>query len=237
MWAHDGECRGREAMVGLLVGIILLVVSGPVMAQEASLVDILQAKGVLSKKEAQKLKKGKGEVGGYNQQALVNLLQEKGILTGSDLAQLQAPATTTTSTSTAAAPPSPEVTQWLTHLESRQAELQAQSQAQADEYKRTAVADVKKNIDWLSRFSFSGDMRNRFEGIDQSKGPNATARNRERLRLRFGVTAKVTDEVLAGFRLVSGDPNDPISNMQTLGDAFTKKPISLDQAYITVTPK
>lgn len=112
-----------------------------------------------------------------------------------------------------------------------------QREAGVEAFRRDPVADVKKSIDWLNRFSFSGDMRNRFEGIYQSHGPNATARNRERLRLRFGVTAKITDEVLAGFRLVSGDPNDPISNMQTLGDAFTKKPISLDQAYITLTPK
>ena len=109
-----------------------------------------------------------------------------------------------------------------------------QREAGVEAFRRDPVADVKKSIDWLNRFSFSGDVRNRFEGFFQD---GVNARTRERVRLRFGATMKITDEVMAGFRLVSGDPNDPISANQTLGDAFTKKPFNLDQAYITITPK
>jgi hypothetical protein len=77
-------------------------------------------------------------------------------------------------------------------------------------------------------------MRTRHEGFYQDGVP---ARNRERIRLRFGATMKITDEVLAGLRLASGDINDPISTNQSLGDVFTRKPINLDWAYITLTPK
>ncbi len=220
----------------LLAGILLLTVSGLAQAQDATLIDILQTKGVLTKKDVQKLKRGKGEHATYDQQALVNLLQEKGILKDADLARLQAPAASTT----AAAPTSPQVTQWLSHLESRQAELQAQTQAQAEQQakavedlKKTAVADVKKNIDWLNRFSFFGDIRLRNEGFYQH---DVLARNRQRLRLRIGARIAISDELEGGLRLVSGDPNEIISNNQTLTDVFTRKPINIDNAYITVRP-
>src|SRR5262244_3186551 len=98
--------------------------------------------------------------------------------------------------------------------EAREAGLEA--------FRRDPVKDVKKSIDWLDRFTFSGDMRVRSEGFYQERGPDATSRIRERIRLRFGATMKITDEVLAGLRLASGDPNDPIST---------------NQAYITLTPK
>jgi hypothetical protein len=110
-------------------------------------------------------------------------------------------------------------------------------EAGVEAFRRDPVKDVKASIDWLNRFTFSGDMRNRFEGFYQEHGPNATARNRERIRFRFGATMKINDEVLGGFRLTSGDINDPISTNQTLTDTFTRKPINLDWAYITLTPK
>jgi hypothetical protein len=110
-------------------------------------------------------------------------------------------------------------------------------EAGVEAFRRDSVKDVKKSIDWLDRFTFSGDMRARVEGFYQDGGPNSNARTRERIRLRFGATMKINDEVLGGVRLASGDPNDPISTNQTLTDLFTRKPISLDQAYITLTPK
>ncbi len=110
-------------------------------------------------------------------------------------------------------------------------------EAGVEAFRRDPVKDVKKSIDWLDRFTFAGDMRVRSEGFFQEQGPNATARVRERIRLRFGATMKITDEVLAGFRLTSGDPDNPLSTNQTLTDLFTRKPLSIDQAYITLTPK
>ncbi len=225
--------------MGFITFVLMLVVllCGPAVAQDASLVDILQAKGVLSKKEAQKLKKETAATtGGYDQQALLKVLRAKGILEDKDLAQLQSPAASVTTP----APVAPEVTQRLSHLESRQQELAAQTQVQAEQQaktvedlKKTAVADVKKNIDWLSRVSLFGDIRLRHEGFYQD---GVTSRNQERFRLRLGARIQISDELEGGLRLVSGDPNNIISNNQTMTDVFTRKPINIDNAYITVRP-
>lgn len=48
---------------------------------------------------------------------------------------------------------------------------------------------------------------------------------------------KITDEILAGVRLASGDSNDPISTNETMTNLFTHKPISIDHAYLMLTPK
>src|SRR5262245_29611772 len=215
--------------------MLALLVSSPALAQETSLIDILAAKGVITKQEAQRLKRGtKAQPGTPNQQALIDLLRRKGVLEDEDVAQLQSPTTTTTIVEKpAAVPPSREVTEWLSHLESRQAALQEQNQAQVEELKKTTVADVKKSVDWLNRFSFFGDIRVRQEGFYQD---HVEARNRQRLRLRFGARLTVSDELEGGLRLVSGDPNEISANNQTLTDVFTRKPINIDNAYITIKP-
>src|SRR5262249_15447754 len=72
-------------------------------------------------------------------------------------------------------------------------------EAGVEAFRRDPVKEVKKGIDWLDRFTLSGDRRVRGEGFWQDSGPNATARFRERIRLRFGATVKVSDEALAGL--------------------------------------
>jgi hypothetical protein len=73
----------------------------------------------------------------------------------------------------------------------------------------------------------------RHEGFYQE---SIGARNRQRLRLRFGARIQVSDELEGGLRIVSGDPNEIIANNQTLTDVFTRKPINIDNAYITIRP-
>jgi hypothetical protein len=119
---------------------------------------------------------------------------------------------------------------------------QAIEEAQGKEKKvvQEAQTEVKKAIrlpDWLSRTSLFGDIRFRYEGIYNADiAANNPDRNRERVRLRFGLGVDVSEELQGKIRLVSGDPNDPISTNQTLTDLFTRKPISLDWAYITISP-
>jgi len=109
-------------------------------------------------------------------------------------------------------------------------------EAGVEAFRRDPVKLIKddRSLNWLSRFSFFGDFRMRHEGIYQD-GENA--RNRERIRLRFGANMKITDELLVGMRLVSGNIDDPISTNQTLTGVFNRKPINLDWAYIQATPK
>jgi len=67
-------------MVVVIVLLLALFLSGPALAQEASLIDILETKGFLSQEEVQKLRSGGGAKGEYDQQALINLLKAKGVL-------------------------------------------------------------------------------------------------------------------------------------------------------------
>lgn len=88
-------------MVAIVVLLMTLFLSGSAVAQEASLVDILKAKGILSQEDVQRLRSGGGAKGEYDQQALINLLRARGILAEKDLAQLKPPA----AVATAPAPP------------------------------------------------------------------------------------------------------------------------------------
>ena len=203
---------------------LLLLLAMPALAQETSLIDILKAKGVLSQEDVQKLRasSGKGGTGEDDQQALISLLKAKGVLNDQDLAKLKSPVVVPT-----------EVNERLTRIETEQ-KTQAEQQAKAvEELKKRTVAEGKKEVDWLNRISFFGDIRLRHEGFFQDQ---VQARNRQRLRLRFGAKVQLSDELEAGFRLVSGDPNEIISNNQTLTDVFTRKPINIDNAYITFRP-
>ena len=60
--------------------------------------------------------------------------------------------------------------------------------------------------------------------------------NRENIRLRFGLTADVSDAVKLTLRLATGDNNGPVSTNSTLGGGFAKKNIYVDRAYVDLTP-
>lgn len=69
-----------------------------------------------------------------------------------------------------------------------------------------------------------------------STGSTQDARDRERLRLRLGISAKVTDEVGVGIRLTTGSTGDRVSTNQTLGQGFNKYPLLVDRAFVRVDP-
>jgi len=112
----------------------------------------------------------------------------------------------------------------------------ADSSAKATDKK--VVASVP---DWVSKITPFGDIRYRHEGfynqqINEKSDSVVHARNRERIRWRFGAKYTYSDELSATFRLASGDPNDPISTNETLTGDFTRKHVNLDWAYMTVAP-
>lgn len=59
---------------------------------------------------------------------------------------------------------------------------------------------------------------------------------RDRIRLRLGVNAKVTDEVAVGVRLASGNTTDRVSTNQTLGQNFNKTALLIDRAFVKIDP-
>ncbi|RTL31615.1 MAG: hypothetical protein EKK47_07095 [Burkholderiales bacterium] len=61
-------------------------------------------------------------------------------------------------------------------------------------------------------------------------------RGRERIRMRLGVTAKVSDEVGVGVRLATGNATERVSTNQTLGQNFNKYQLFVDRAFVKADP-
>jgi hypothetical protein len=99
------------------------------------------------------------------------------------------------------------------------------------------LADYKKANDaktkQVGNFNFSGDVRVRYEGFFQQGAIN---RNRERVRLRFNVTGKLSDDFSGGFSLATGTLDDPVSTNQTMTSFLNRKNFGVDKAFITYKP-
>lgn len=99
------------------------------------------------------------------------------------------------------------------------------------------VQDGQKKVDTLAgelkRLRFTGDARVRYENFFQDAVPD---RNRERIRLRFGVQGKLGEDFDAGIFVATGTLNDPTSTNETLSSVFQKKTIGFDRGYVTYNP-
>ena len=82
------------------------------------------------------------------------------------------------------------------------------------------------------KIKFKGDFRYRVEAIDLE---DQDSRYRHRIRLRFGLTAQVNDEISVIFQMSSGS-TDPVSNNQSLDDAFSTKNLGINLAYARWEP-
>jgi hypothetical protein len=96
-----------------------------------------------------------------------------------------------------------------------------------------ALASIPPLPEWVKMVTLFGDVRVRNESFFQD---GSNDRVRQRFRLRFGAKVRPSDEMELGFKLASGDANDPISNNQTFSGDFTFKNINIANAYIKLTP-
>lgn len=87
---------------------------------------------------------------------------------------------------------------------------------------------------WYDHLKLSGDLRYRAEITDAQA--NDASQFRNRVRVRFGLTADLGDGLSAGLRLAT-NRDEPTSTFQTLGDGFTGKPLRLDLGYIAWKPE
>ena len=89
--------------------------------------------------------------------------------------------------------------------------------------------------DSASNIKFSGDFRYRDEEIQRSVKSDQT---RQRLRARFGFTAKVVDGLAVTLRLASGgdDPRSPNQTLGASGTGMARRSIGLDQYFATWKP-
>ena len=87
---------------------------------------------------------------------------------------------------------------------------------------------------WVDSITFKGDLRYRYESINDDSKLNADketyTRQRDRIRARLGAEAKCNDNLKAGIELSTGQ-SDPVSGNQSLGDGFGKKEFRLNLAY------
>ena len=88
---------------------------------------------------------------------------------------------------------------------------------------------------WADSLSFKGDLRYRYESINDDAKKDADGdeytRERNRIRARLGAEAKIDAKLKAGLELSTGG-EDPVSGNQTLGDGFGKKEMRLSLAYV-----
>jgi len=87
----------------------------------------------------------------------------------------------------------------------------------------------------LGRFRFNGDVRVRGESFFQS-APGFFDRNRGRIRARFGMEGKLSEDFVGGFYLASGSLGDPTTTNTTLTNFFDRHTIGIDRGYVTYNP-
>jgi hypothetical protein len=114
-------------------------------------------------------------------------------------------------------------------------------------------AEVKKSSEAIAKqlgsITFSGDVRLRYEAIYGQLntlanaanplivGNELSARNRFRLRARLQIRGQIGKEFDWGLRFNTGSFADAISANQTMTDFFNRKPIGLDNAFISYSPR
>ncbi len=81
---------------------------------------------------------------------------------------------------------------------------------------------------WADRIKLKGDVRLRHERIDED---GEVERARMRFRTRFGLSAKVSDDLKLIFQLATGG-NNPVSTNQSFDSGFSTKDIGVDLAYV-----
>jgi len=103
-----------------------------------------------------------------------------------------------------------------------------------EEQKKEITRERKAKLpSWIENTNFKGDIRMRYQTSKKKK--DDAARNRSRIRFRYGFETKVNDTLKVGARLATGS-TDPRSTNQTLGNTFETKSWQLDKAYLKYQP-
>lgn len=123
------------------------------------------------------------------------------------------------------------------------------SDKEAKELREQIDGDINRAINrgnkvkvpsFIEQMTWSGDLRVRMESFSMEKNPTtgvkiADDRLRYRARLRFGFESKYKDWATIAVRLaMNGD--DPVSTNQSFENTFSRKPLSVDRAEVTLKP-
>lgn len=109
--------------------------------------------------------------------------------------------------------------------------------APATEEAGAPMEESKSESSWTDKISFKGDFRYRLEIIDiPDQDDDTKVRYRHRIRGRIGMNADLSNGFGVGFQLATGS-DDPVSTNQTIGDAFSTKPLWIDLAFVDWKPE
>src|SRR5262249_1155139 len=103
------------------------------------------------------------------------------------------------------------------------------SKGSEEDKKLAALQDI------VGRFRVGGDVRVRGESFFQDC-TGCFDRNRARVRVRFGLDGKLSEDFVGGFALATGSLGDPTTTNETFTNFFDRKTIALDRGYITYNP-
>lgn len=92
----------------------------------------------------------------------------------------------------------------------------------------TTASAKAQEASWAERINLKGDVRIRHERIDED---GEEERARMRFRTRFGLSAKINDDLKVVLGLATGG-DSPVSTNQTFDDGFSTKDIGVDLAYV-----
>ena len=112
-------------------------------------------------------------------------------------------------------------------LEAENKALRVQSVKHSEAVEVMTSVDQKVKSNWSNTVKVKGDLRYRYEGIAQDGRAN---RERNRVRARAAIVAKLKDNVEVGIGIASGN-DDPVSTNQSLGGGSATKDARLDLAY------
>jgi len=103
------------------------------------------------------------------------------------------------------------------------------------EYNTTAASKLSIS-NYVSKITFYGDGRLRYDGLWQHnyQAQSQNVQDRYRYRLRFGLDYNYSDNLKAGFELVSSTTDD--SGNQTMGGTFTNASINVGKIYVQYQP-
>jgi hypothetical protein len=96
------------------------------------------------------------------------------------------------------------------------------------------VEPPKAATSWADKVTLKGDVRLRYEEIDEEGKDN---RERWRVRARLGAFAKTSSELDVAIQFSTTEKNDPVSSNQTLTDSFSRKDGYIDLAYFDYHPE
>ena len=99
------------------------------------------------------------------------------------------------------------------------------------------IRNLERRLKGLGPLSISGDIRVREERWFGGPQDGSLDRARARIRARINFLADLGPQFQTGLALASGDVFDPISTNNTLGVFYTRKPIAIDQAFVSYKPK